>query len=172
MVVLILPRVGQLDGPAVTIRNLRDDAGDHVQVGVREVSGSLRDLYTVVEPPQSPKYQLRLYCTSSAYYTPPGQFRSPATTPCPIEFPPTCEVRVNGQALNANLKGLKKKPGTAPPPDIGKNVRQAQNASNRVEMIYVNSQQPTPAKVRPYSSFPIPCGSLPHAEILSCSNVG
>ena len=63
---------------------------------------------------------------------------------------------MNGQALNANLKGLKKKPGTAPPPDIGKNVRQAQNASNRVEMIYVNSQQPTPAKVRPYSSFPIP----------------
>ena len=95
----------------------------------------------------SPKYQIRLYCTSSAHYTPPGQFRSPVTTPCPIEFPPTCEVRVNGQTLTANLKGLKKKPGTAPPPDIGKHVRQTQNATNRVEMIYVNSQQPTPPKV-------------------------
>ena len=60
---------------------------------------------------------------------------------------------MNGQALNANLKGLKKKPGTAPPPDIGKNVRQAQNASNRVEMIYVNSQQPMLTKARSLSPF-------------------
>ncbi|EJF66776.1 PINIT domain-containing protein [Dichomitus squalens] len=94
----------------------------------------------------SPKYQLRLYCTSSTYYTPNGSFRSPGATPCPIEFPPTCEVRVNGTQLNANLKGLKKKAGTAPPPDLGKLARQTANASNRVEMIYVNSQQPTPAK--------------------------
>ncbi|KAI0361523.1 hypothetical protein OH77DRAFT_1585612 [Trametes cingulata] len=92
----------------------------------------------------SPKYQLRLYCTSSTFYSPPGPFRSPVTAPCPIEFPPTCEVRVNGVQLNANLKGLKKKPGTAPPPDLGKSVRPGQN--NRVEMIYVNSQQPTTPK--------------------------
>ncbi|KAI0801178.1 PINIT domain-containing protein [Fomes fomentarius] len=94
----------------------------------------------------SPKYQLRLYCTSSTYYTPPSGFRTVAVTPCPIEFPPTCEVRVNGTQLNANLKGLKKKPGTAPPPDLGKVVRMSQNSPNRVEMIYVNSQQPTPPK--------------------------
>ncbi|KAI0735084.1 PINIT domain-containing protein [Earliella scabrosa] len=96
----------------------------------------------------SPKYQLRLYCTSSTYYTPPTPtgFRSPGSTPCPIEFPPTCEVRVNGTQLNANLKGLKKKPGTAPPPDLGKVVRMAASSTNRVEMIYVNSQQPTPPK--------------------------
>ncbi|KAI0698443.1 PINIT domain-containing protein [Cerioporus squamosus] len=95
---------------------------------------------------QSPKYQLRLYCTSSTYYTPPGQFISPTSTPCPIEFPPTCEVRVNGTQLNANLKGLKKKPGTAPPPDLAKVVRMNQSSTNRVEIIYVNSQQPTPPK--------------------------
>lgn len=70
-----------------------------------------------------------------------------AVTPCPIEFPPTCEVRVNGTQLSANLKGLKKKPGTAPPPDLGKVARMSQNSANRVEMIYVNSQQPTPPKV-------------------------
>ena len=95
----------------------------------------------------SPRYQLRLYCTSSTYYTPPGQFISPTSTPCPIEFPPTCEVRVNGAQLNANLKGLKKKPGTAPPPDLAKVVRMNQSSTNRVEIIYVNSQQPTPPKV-------------------------
>lgn len=95
----------------------------------------------------SPKYQLRLYCTSSTFYTPPGPFRNPIAAPCPIEFPPTCEVRVNGVQLTANLKGLKKKPGTAPPPDLGKATRLAFGQTNRVEMIYVNSQQPTSPKV-------------------------
>lgn len=95
----------------------------------------------------SSKYQLRLYCTSSSFYSPPGPFRNPLAQLCPIEFPPTCEVRVNGAQLTANLKGLKKKPGTAPPPDLGKATRVAYNQTNRVEMIYVNSQQPTSPKV-------------------------
>ncbi|OBZ79736.1 E3 SUMO-protein ligase pli1 [Grifola frondosa] len=93
----------------------------------------------------NPKYQLRLYCTSSTYYSPSGAFRT-MTAPCPIEFPPTCEVRVNGIQLTANLKGLKKKPGTAPPPDLGKSVRMPPGASNRVEIVYVNSQQPVQTK--------------------------
>ncbi|PSS37690.1 hypothetical protein PHLCEN_2v514 [Hermanssonia centrifuga] len=93
----------------------------------------------------SPKYQLRLYCTSSTYYSPPSSFRS-NLGPCPIEFPPTCEVRVNNTQMNANLKGMKKKPGTAPPPDLGKLSRIATGASNRLDMVYVNSQQPAPSK--------------------------
>ncbi|KAK7694737.1 hypothetical protein QCA50_001925 [Cerrena zonata] len=89
---------------------------------------------------QSPTYQLRLYCTSSTFYS-PGR----SVELCAIEFPPTCEVRINGVQLTANLKGLKKKPGTAPPPDIAiPNVlRIAPNASNKVEMVYVNSAQQT-----------------------------
>ncbi|CCL99022.1 uncharacterized protein FIBRA_01031 [Fibroporia radiculosa] len=93
----------------------------------------------------SQKFQLRLYCTSSTYYTPSGGFRSTSGL-CPIEFPPTCEVRVNGVALTANLKGMKKKPGTAPPPDLGKSLRLTTGASNRIEMVYVNSQQPVQSK--------------------------
>jgi E3 SUMO-protein ligase PIAS1 len=53
-------------------------------------------------------------------------------------------VRVNAGTLQANLKGLKKKPGTAPPPDLGKLVRMT--GQNRVEMVYVNSQQPVQPK--------------------------
>lgn len=87
------------------------------------------------------KFQLRLYCTSNTFYS--SGFR-PTTAPCPIEFPPTCEVRVNGVQLTANLKGLKKKPGTAPPADLGKTVRPT--GQNRVEMVYVNSQQPVQPK--------------------------
>ncbi|KAF7320372.1 MIZ zinc finger protein [Mycena kentingensis (nom. inval.)] len=87
----------------------------------------------------NPKYQLRLFCTSSTFYS-PTTFRS-AVGPCLVEFPPTCEVRVNAVQVNANLKGLKKKPGTAPPPDLGKYIRLT-TTPNKVEMIYVNSQQP------------------------------
>lgn len=96
----------------------------------------------------SPTYQLRLYCTSSTFYAPSRFGHYPV--PCPIEFPPTCEVRVNGVQLTANLKGLKKKPGTAPPPNLAveKGLRIVANTSNKVEMVYVNTAQqpqgPTP----------------------------
>jgi len=94
----------------------------------------------------SSKTQLRLFCTSSVFYA-GSKLYATNTTPCPIEFPPTCEVRINGVQLTANLKGLKKKPGTAPPPDLGKLVKYT--GSNRVDMVYLNtqSQQGVPPKV-------------------------
>jgi hypothetical protein len=54
---------------------------------------------------------------------------------------------VNNLGLSANLKGLKKKPGTAPPPDLGVNIKLTPGYTNRVEMVYVNSQQPVHGKV-------------------------
>ena len=56
-------------------------------------------------------------------------------------------MRVNNVQITANLKGLKKKPGTAPPPDLGKSVRLTPQSPNRVDMVYVNSQQPVAHKV-------------------------
>jgi E3 SUMO-protein ligase PIAS1 len=72
-----------------------------------------------------------------------------------MEFPPACEVRVNNMQLQANLKGLKKKPGTTPPPDLGRLVKMSPGATNRLDMIYVNSQQPVHGKVRwlPFSEL-------------------
>lgn len=99
----------------------------------------------------STKYQLRLYCTSSSYYSlSPAAFRQ-TNALCPIEFPPTCEVRVNQNQITANMKGLKKKPGTAPPADLTKLVKMVPGASTKVEMVYVNNQtnsnqQPPPPK--------------------------
>ncbi|KAJ3750483.1 PINIT domain-containing protein [Lentinula detonsa] len=86
-------------------------------------------------------YRIRLFCTSSNFYSP---FRTNLIQ-CPIEFPITCEVRVNGKSISANLKGLKKKPGTAPPPVLDELVNY-DTSPNRVEMIYVNSQQPAQPK--------------------------
>ncbi|KAG8913461.1 SUMO ligase siz1 [Tulasnella sp. 408] len=87
----------------------------------------------------STAYQLRLYCTSSNFYTAPTAFRpSPVNGPCPIEFPNTCEIRVNNTNLHAQTKGLKKKPGTAPPANLGTSVRTAPGAINKVEILYCN----------------------------------
>lgn len=86
------------------------------------------------------KYQLRVYCTSSAFYNAPTPFRpTPANSEAPIEFPNTCELRVNNVNLHAQTKGLKKKPGTAPPANLGAAVRLNASATNRVEMVYCNN---------------------------------
>jgi E3 SUMO-protein ligase PIAS1 len=81
--------------------------------------------------------QIRLFCTSSVFYAGNNLYAT-NNVPCLIEFPPTCEVRINNVQLTANLKGLKKKPGTAPPPDIGKLTKFT--GSNKVDMIYLNTQ--------------------------------
>src|ERR1700749_3829370 len=98
----------------------------------------------------SDDYQLRLYCTSSTFYNHNPHIFRWQTSPCPIEFPPTCEVRVNTCPITANLKGMKKKPGTAPPAELPmKSLHLDHVGSNqRIDMIYVNSQQPVQVKVR------------------------
>ena len=103
-------------------------------------------LLTTHRLPHRPRYQLRLYCTSSQYYIQTGtSFRAAV---CPIEFPPTCEVRVNGQSLVTNFRGIKKKPGTAPPADItALTKRGTAGLFNQIEMVYVNSAQAVAGKV-------------------------
>ncbi|CAE6521920.1 unnamed protein product [Rhizoctonia solani] len=87
---------------------------------------------------QTNKYQVRLYCTSSTHYA-PNSFNN---APVPIEFPPTCEIRVNNKNINANVRGLKKKPGTAPPPNLTPFMSTMTNATSKVELIYVNNVTP------------------------------
>jgi E3 SUMO-protein ligase PIAS1 len=73
---------------------------------------------------------------------------------CPVEFPPTCEVRINTRVLVANFRGIKKKAGTAPPADITDLCnRGVPGVGNAVEMIYVNSTQAAGNKVRLYLPF-------------------
>jgi E3 SUMO-protein ligase PIAS1 len=100
------------------------------------------------------EYQLRLYCTSSSYFALGASGLRFGGNPCPIEFPPTCEIRVNQVQITASTKGLKKKPGTAPPASLGTSVRVALGHQNRVEMVYVNSQtnsnQPPPPPKKYY----------------------
>ena len=64
--------------------------------------------------------QLRLYCTSVDHYSPTtGQgFGANARSGIPMDFPQACEAKVNDCIVTANLKGIKKKPGTAPPANL------------------------------------------------------
>ncbi|KAJ7828244.1 PINIT domain-containing protein [Mycena olivaceomarginata] len=77
--------------------------------------------------------QPRLFCTSSNFY-----FSTATTTiDCPIEFPQTCDIYINDMQLKTTLlKGIKKRPGTAPPPELA-----PVNARNAVRMIYINGGQ-------------------------------
>ncbi|GAA5825637.1 hypothetical protein JCM3770_001175 [Rhodotorula araucariae] len=89
------------------------------------------------------QYQVRLYCTSDTNY---NQLRAQANQfPAPVEFPATCEIKLNGVTLNANTKGIKKQPGTAPPvnlsPKAGPAIVLTAGASNRVELIYINTEK-------------------------------
>jgi E3 SUMO-protein ligase PIAS1 len=87
-------------------------------------------------------HQVRFYCTSGQFYSP----AFPATqTVVPIEFPPVVDIRVNGTAVQgANTRGLKKKPGTAPPVDLSKVCRAG---PNRVDFTYMNNSSPFSPKV-------------------------
>ena len=94
---------------------------------------------------QSSNCQIRLYCTTSSFYT-PGTGSVWSSQMCPIEFPPVCELRMNGNVISANTRGMKKKPGTAPPVDLGKHLKTI--GLNRIDMTYVNNSQPFVPKVR------------------------
>jgi hypothetical protein len=58
------------------------------------------------------------------------------TRPLLIEFPSPSELLVNGKKVIANLRGLKGKPGTAPPADITKLLALSPRVSNRLEITY------------------------------------
>lgn len=57
-----------------------------------------------------------------------------------------CEIRLNEVTVNANTKGIKKQPGTAPPVDLSKAGSGAAlalhpGAVNKVEVVYLNTDK-------------------------------
>lgn len=84
---------------------------------------------------------MRLYCTSEDYFNP---YRpADRQTPAPIDFPQTCEIKLNYGNVPANTKGIKKQVGTASPVDLAKGGKLdiTAGAVNRLEVIYVNTEK-------------------------------
>ncbi|KNZ51807.1 hypothetical protein VP01_37g1 [Puccinia sorghi] len=97
------------------------------------------------------QYQLRIFATSESFYQQPSYLSNPhnptSLPPALIEFPTTIDIKLNSCSFNANLKGIKKQPGTAPPPNLalvpGKNgIGQALDLKdgkpNQIEIAYSN----------------------------------
>ncbi|KAF9201586.1 SUMO ligase siz1 [Haplosporangium sp. Z 27] len=79
---------------------------------------------------KDPEYQLMVFC---------GWADGPSGTPVLMEFPHVCEIKVNGIVLEANLRGMKNKPGTVAPANITKLCRLEGADFNKVDFIYANS---------------------------------
>ncbi|GAA5979879.1 hypothetical protein JCM11641_007574 [Rhodosporidiobolus odoratus] len=91
------------------------------------------------------QWQVRLYCTSDTNWN--TSRPSSNQFPAPIEFPPTAEIKLNAVVLGANVKGIKKQPGTTPPVNLsgpvgkGPTVNLAGGGMNRVEVSYINTEK-------------------------------
>lgn len=78
--------------------------------------------------------------------------------PSEIAFPHQVELKCNGEQAQANLRGLKNKPGSTRPADITSLLRKkTPNYRNEVEVVYALTN-----KVSPYALF-----SLQEAHSLS-----
>lgn len=58
-----------------------------------------------------------------------------------IAFPYQCELKVNGEDIKANLRGLKNKPGSTRPVDITAELRLKPAYANNVELTYALTQK-------------------------------
>lgn len=70
-------------------------------------------------------------------------FCANGTTPIQdIAFPYQCELRVNGEEVKANLRGLKNKPGSTKPVDVTHLLRfRPPSYTNRIEVTYALTQK-------------------------------
>jgi E3 SUMO-protein ligase PIAS1 len=83
-----------------------------------------------LDPPNP--YRLVLFCTL-ADRVPYGNSL--------IEFPTHVEIKCNGAAVSANVRGIKNRPGTVNPPDLTQQAILMHGVNNRVDITYQESKQ-------------------------------
>ncbi|KAG1050575.1 hypothetical protein G6F43_007166 [Rhizopus delemar] len=77
-----------------------------------------------------PIYQIRFFCSKLDH----------SLNNLLVEFPPVCEIRLNGNTISATtLRVLKNKPGTVNPPDI--TIMTRKKDTNRVELVHGSISQ-------------------------------
>lgn len=69
-------------------------------------------------------------------YATPDPALSPYNAMVDIAFPQHLEVRINGDEIKANYKGLKGKPGTTRPVDITRAIRNLPNYKNAIHIMW------------------------------------
>jgi E3 SUMO-protein ligase PIAS1 len=85
-----------------------------------------------------------------------------------ITFPSQIEVRVNGEEIKANYKGLKNKPGSTRPADITESMRTSPaNFRNTVVITYALTQK---ASQKQEVSYPLASSSRRLRTDMACRN--
>lgn len=79
--------------------------------------------------------RLLLYCGMTY------QMSTHPRAPVDVAFPGQIEVKINGDEVRSNYKGMKNKPGTTKPADITNSVRKANNYPNQVAVTYALTKQ-------------------------------
>jgi E3 SUMO-protein ligase PIAS1 len=59
---------------------------------------------------------------------------------CVVEFPAHAEIRCNGSIVNANLRGIKNKPGTVNPPDVTGQSILMQGVTNKIDVTFAETK--------------------------------
>ncbi|ORY23366.1 hypothetical protein BCR39DRAFT_549475 [Naematelia encephala] len=103
------------------------------------------------DPKTRPHYSLRLFCTSNDHYRPTN---TPMTSSnmhvtnksIPIEYPSNPDAAIDDQVLHFKEKGLRGKPGSAPPFDLSRSQRGLNLAAGRLMTIVMGHTGPTTGK--------------------------
>ncbi|CAK9784636.1 hypothetical protein CC85DRAFT_325947 [Cutaneotrichosporon oleaginosum] len=108
------------------------------------------------DPHVRPVYSVRLFCTSSEYFRPPGMYGQPGqpvptNRNVPIEYPANPDVVVDGHVVPFKARGLRGKAGSAPPLDLDKSSRGLVRTAGRMASMIMAHQGPTPSKKKEYS---------------------
>ncbi|KAG0039773.1 SUMO ligase siz1 [Podila clonocystis] len=114
---------------AELIYRLTDFIVKYHQIGDQVVIRQIRQCVRALNQGDS-ELQLMVFC---------GWADSSPQQPILMEFPSVCEIKVNGRVLEANLRGMKNKPGTVSPANITRLCRMENADYNKVEFIYANS---------------------------------
>lgn len=105
-----------------------------------------RGLMTLILSSGSP-YQLRLYCTSSSFYSPHMHTRQNRTL-CPIELPPISQVCLNNVPPDGDIRHLHTKLGTAVPVELHyRRIRMNAGSPNNMVFRYMNTEHGAQPKV-------------------------
>ncbi|GMK54141.1 hypothetical protein CspeluHIS016_0107270 [Cutaneotrichosporon spelunceum] len=108
------------------------------------------------DPHSSPLYSVRLFCASNDYYRqpgmagPPGQ-PVPSNRQVPIEYPANPDVLVDSHVVPFKERGLRGKPGSAPPLDLDKSSRGLVRMAGRMASVCMGHTGPTASKRKEYS---------------------
>ncbi|KTW29006.1 uncharacterized protein T551_02280 [Pneumocystis jirovecii RU7] len=111
-----------INSPIICLPTLRDVITTPVQLSLKAVEKLTSD----------ESYRVYLFCTATD---------SAAFGLALIEFPVHIDLKVNGKHVNANTRGLKKKPGTAPPVDITSLLFLDSKIINRIEMTCASTEK-------------------------------